>query len=674
MIRSLRWVLILFGISFLAEACGSSSEVPVLDGGGQGSTRDGGSQATTGLFVSSYRHVSDSDGAQTVEGGETWMAFHSSGAAFLLAATETDAIAREGTFQLDAANAMSLRFATEDFSCDAHFSIDPAAETVTFPFKVFSSGNGTSTWKRDPDGEPLARTLSILFQSATLSRETSTSDAVAFAAAHADAVCSSQASGGNSHETIIEKVEAVPNGVRVYYRKLDGMDNPPLPLNVVLFSNVRYTVTALSASQLVSDPRVNLEVLSTTTGADDPASKSAVFIVPFYSSKRFDWYNVNPLIGLAGTPAPVGSPNPFGAPVDAMQKQLEASGYSVEPLLDGKVTVESLVANLAPSGGAKTPGFIFYFTHGALGDARADGAREPVLATATTLDLKNREAAARAEYARLAKLYPDLVTFDGGTVSNPKTLEPMFIQGDGRPSTNQLLLSINATFFEWLTSKRGADFGSSFVYTAACESADSTWLAESIRPRAFFGHKGTISTVLQQGLFEYFVRSLVRHTHSAEEAYYNIIRVQNTGQMIYLEDTALNGKVRVLTSPASRDANSLIGYALDSESGQMKSLQETGWFKTPNTMPVGIWWLLFGGRWGRNAKTGSQNLLECWNQFWSKGNPGGMTSPGCNAMTPGYVPSEEEVAYASYLLTGAPALPIDLALVPRFTLHDGDAK
>jgi len=35
------------------------------------------------LTLTSYRHVRDSDGSATIDGGETWLAFHASGAAFL---------------------------------------------------------------------------------------------------------------------------------------------------------------------------------------------------------------------------------------------------------------------------------------------------------------------------------------------------------------------------------------------------------------------------------------------------------------------------------------------------------------------------------------------------------------------------------------------------------------
>jgi hypothetical protein len=164
----------------------------------------------------------------------------------------------------------------------------------------------------------------------------------------------------------------------------------------------------------------------------------------------------------------------------------------------------------------------------------------------------------------------------------------------------------------------------------------------------------------------------LRRTRTAEEVYYNILRIQNTGQMIYSEDTALDGKIWVLGAPDSRDANGLMGYAPDSETGLMAAYRSKGWLNTPDTTPQGIWWLLHGARWSGSAAGGASTLKRCYEDFWKQNNAGGLADPLCNALTPGYIPQLSEVAYASYLLDAAPSVAADIFYFPRFTLRDGD--
>lgn len=77
-----RTLVVLFG--FASLVAGGSCSSP------GGNAQDGGMELDAGvpsgppaLLASAYRHISDSDGAKTVEGGESWMAFHASGAVFL---------------------------------------------------------------------------------------------------------------------------------------------------------------------------------------------------------------------------------------------------------------------------------------------------------------------------------------------------------------------------------------------------------------------------------------------------------------------------------------------------------------------------------------------------------------------------------------------------------------
>ena len=319
---------------------------------------------------------------------------------------------------------------------------------------------------------------------------------------------------------------------------------------------------------------------------------------------------------------------------------------------------------LVPGQGRPSPGFVFFQWHG--GDDQ--------VALGTKLDDRMPLASLRAEYDKWYQLYPDLFTFGGGTRAKPRTLSDFVIKMTRRPNPKRWYLAVTPLFWDWLR-ERGADFSRSFFYLAACETANKddnySIFADAIRARAFFGHRGKASNYLEHAIVSYFIRSLGRYTRTAEEAYYNILRVQNTGQMIYAEDALLDGRIFVANMPSMTDANSLMGYGL--VDGGVWPFRDGGWQSSDSIDRAGLWWLLFGARWSDSAASGAQSLKSCWDDYWHNGvDTGGPTAPGCNAMTPGYVPRENEVAYSSYLLTGTPVVPFSGLPFARFTLHDGE--
>ena len=69
-------------------------------------------------------------------------------------------------------------------------------------------------------------------------------------------------------------------------------------------------------------------------------------------------------------------------------------------------------------------------------------------------------------------------------------------------------------------------------------------LREAVKAKAYFAFKKSVSSDFAGAVFQYILcKSLVRPIHSAEEVYYNIIRVANTQQMIYAEDKVWDGKI-----------------------------------------------------------------------------------------------------------------------------------
>jgi hypothetical protein len=168
---------------------------------------------------------------------------------------------------------------------------------------------------------------------------------------------------------------------------------------------------------------------------------------------------------------------------------------------------------------------------------------------------------------------------------------------------------------------------------------------------------------------QYVCRQIGRATHSAEEAYYNVIRVEHTKLKIYPEDDLLDGMIPQIAKQADSAIYVFAAYGFNGK--EMMPYDINGWMNTRRADPGAIWWLLFGGRWGQDARAGAQGMLSCWQSLWKDGQTGGLGDQLCHNKAPGRAPTQEEVAYASYLLTGEPVLGApDMRLVPRWTLND----
>jgi hypothetical protein len=86
--------------------------------------------------------------------------------------------------------------------------------------------------------------------------------------------------------------------------------------------------------------------------------------------------------------------------------------------------------------------------------------------------------------------------------------------------------------------------------------------------------------------------------------------------------------------------------------------------------PGDVWWLLYRSRWSQDAQAGGSMLENCYQRLWKNLELGGLGDE-CQGCDPGTPPSQDEVAYSTYLLTGVAAETFSGTKVPRWTLNDG---
>ncbi|NVN93428.1 MAG: PASTA domain-containing protein [Desulfuromonadales bacterium] len=628
------------------------------------------------LVPITYSLVKDSNGTVPSSGVHIYLAFEPSGTALLVIATDTDGLSYQGSYSFGS-NTLTLAFTDPDLSVNKTFALDPSASTVTMPFKVFSSGVGTSTWNRQE--LPLTQNLSIIFQGATyavypyLPTEQAIDRVVAYLGAYGALPQSGQTTQSGARDIVtfadsqsssgptLTSVGRAPNGVTLYY------DNGP-PVEVMLYNNIAGEGKTLTLAQLASDPRVHLNVTNPDNPMDDPDEKTALFVGPYYSTVTSSWYDYLFANGQ-DSPANISGLDSVKMPFSDMASILQGRGYTVQTLLDNSVTVPNLVDALTPGHGgrSRSPAFVVINTHGGKFGGLATGVP---LAKDNPGFLDETPIAFRLAVKKLALIYPDLPLYNGGTMENPKTLghlsEPM------TGSTGHVhLLTVKPDFWSWLREKQNADFHKSLVYIAACSTDSTSYLRDAVEAKAYFAYGQQTWQWQAASVFKYLVNSLARPTHTAEEAYYNILRVYNTGQMIYKEDKVFDGfsPPNFTVGPLAQSLNGY-GYDPTHPAAEVFPYQSGGWLKTAGN-PGNVWWLLFAGRWGQDAQDGATALENCWNTYWSKGSTGGLASPFCNNAAPAGV-QDIEVAYATYLLTGTALVKPDIFKTPRFTLHDGN--
>lgn len=618
------------------------------------------------LLPVTYFHVKDSDGSKPGADVDVALIFEPGGITHCYTARDLDAIARRGTYAY-ADGKLTLKYTDADFKADATFALDTAQETVTMPFRAFSTEPGSSTWRRAR--LPIEASLVAIFKASTLAEELPTDKAIERVTAYGNAIAAirkkekaagKRTSTSGLFDPTLNAVAPLANGVTLQYE-----DAPAI--SVQLFGWSIRPGVPLATSQLAGDPRVHLDPEPPRKGQDDPDEKTALFIAPFNEDRgSLVWYDYEFFglhYGRHATPAwhrGFGGADKF----DALVPTLTDRGYSVKKLYNDDATPISIAEAIIPGlgGRLRAPGIIMVSTHGS-----SDG----TLTTGVDLgDTTINPLQKFAEYVEQIKDagYADMITFNGGTSKQPKTIRIVMIGSTMRVRDLHYYVAITPSYWTWLRTRQ-ANFTKSLVFIGACLTDKTDTLREAITARAYFAFNVSVYADYSGALAQYIVKFLARPTHTAEEMYYNVVRISTTKQMIYKEDKLLDG----LTSNGNTQFDStrimFQGYAFDGL--DVKPFMSAGWLKTSGIDQGGLWWILFAARWSPRPSDGAAGLKNCWDEFYSKGKLPGLADPGCQNKAPGRVPTQAEIAYATYLLTGTPVVPTVGYRFPRWTMNDG---
>jgi hypothetical protein len=635
---------------------GGGDEADGGSGGGDGDAASGDVEVTDPLQVS-YVHESDSEGGDSGY-DEVRMAFEPDGSMFVIATGGETASSAHGAYEL-ADDKLKIAVASNELSLDvdATFDLDLNESEVSMPFQVSSTAKGTSTWTRAPM-DVMFGTLLVMdgsrYDEAGVEREAAVQRAQAYADARVEvdggafgegAGGSGKSSGGNSAPARSDGIQLISaqasnanpvvdtlpygNGVTLVFK--DGTK-----VDVILYTN-RTTASgpmSLRKSPIADDPRVNIATVPPGNGSADPSSKIASLINPFLTE-----FGETSAVAEATT-------------------DLKKAGYTVDTVSDKAANFEGITELLLGKSGK--PGFITLSSHGGTnGTAMTSEYLGPVtdLKTDKPLVPKMRPIAERID-----KAYPGSRAYTIGG----KSAQPFSIGILGTSPLNYKgWVALSESYFPWLEATQKADFSDATFFLSTCEG-DKLWpgvtqVREKIKAEVFLGFDEQMGFDQATTTFAYLVKQLVRPTRSAEEAYYNLVRVVNTKQMIYPEDKLFDG---IGNTP-------VISEALNAYGRTPEVVYFGNGFLDRSVVNQGqVWWLTFAGRWSGDTANGATVLLNCWDEFWSKGNKGGLASPLCNASNAGDLPKVDEVSYAIYLLTGTKTLTYSGTTVPRWTLAD----
>jgi len=625
-----------------------------------------------------YYHISDDDGTTPIEDTDVILLFEPNGHALIYVQSTEDQIANKGTWSYQDRQ-LSLQFEAEALYINSTFPIDLQQDEIEMPFRLFSSGEGTSLWKRQP--VILEQAGKIVFRGEVLNRD---------ANIDADTAISLAVDFGNAviqtwKESEQKQIRPFPSeqihGPNLIFPRQPSYDWSKLPKQVTKLKNgyeVEYGdgskvvvllfswsppppgALNLTPKNLVKDPRVHLNTEPSNNTTYDPDNKTVLFISPFNSNRVISWFDGITNRARSSGIVPKALSKDFTW--EKIWARLKTRGYSSETLLDNSVTVEELIETFTD---LKNPGIVIFYTHGT--DTGS-------LCTGEQLTETNDPKEARQKFDQVKKRliragHRRLVENDGiGRMSIELGLKVV--------PDSAWFISIKPFFWQYLQTlvARPVSFKKSLFFTAACYTDDTNFLRDAIQAKAYFAWKVSVSPELNGAVCHFLIESLARYTRSAEEAYYNLVRVVNTQEIICKEDRILQGTV-----PASKDAaksplfQNLQNYLFNGygyEGNKLIRYAGNGWL-SPKIVNVGqVWWLVFAGRWGQNAQTGANKLKDCYQQFWSKGNFGRLKSAFCNAANIGKIPKKADVAYACYLLTGDQPDGYSGQIVPRWTLNE----
>jgi hypothetical protein len=200
-------------------------------------------------------------------------------------------------------------------------------------------------------------------------------------------------------------------------------------------------------------------------------------------------------------------------------------------------------------------------------------------------------------------------------------------------------------------------------------------LRDAIKAEAYFAFNSDAASDFAGAIEDYLAESLYRPTHSPEEAFYNMLRIEKTHQMIYKEDRLFENVIGEDGQTSDATFNILGAWGWDGS--ELVNYRGSGWLS--GKVDAGqVWWMLYAMRWLTAVPTTAAvtQLQDCYDNYWSKGNPGGLASTYCNAANAGIPkgPSslQADIDYAGYLLDGqspGPAFKND-NVPPRWTMDD----
>ena len=639
----------------------------------------------SGLEENVYYLVTDSSGAKPTEGTTVMLLFEPGGRAVLYAISPTDALSHHGTWTYDSGS-LALKFTAEDFAPDATFALGLSDDTVSMPFQVFRPDAGTSTWQRgalsivsmaetifgaevtDPDiVNPTAdQAVDEAYQvvKALADEGYNQQDDIAAIGGPGPALAAWHVPGSTPRADAapgpkIKSVTKAANGVSVEF---EGAPTVSVPL--YNWAADPASPAPLVAGPIAADPRVRIDSGSPHDGASDPTNKTAVLIAPFQTGRFYGniWANLMPDSAATWLGWNVGSHAPSrGFDWAGMEAKLDDHDYTVTPLMNDAATLVGIIQALGGSSG-HAPGFVIVNTHG-----MADGS----IATGVDLGKVGDGAAVlRSWSAALATLEPagfgDLLTFDGGTAASPMTIGLMSLPRDETAGSNDFFLSLTPDFWKWLASK-GASLDRSLVYMAVCSTDATPALREAIDAKAYFAWTQPVNPLLAGSVANYLVDDLIRPTHSAEEAFYNIVRVVATRSTIYDDDSDFGQAIPDAINKGTAFLDFFHGWGWDGAT--LVPYGTSGWLD--RTMdPGSVWWMVFAARWDNVASAGATKLVDCYNTYWKDGDPGHLADEFCNSANSGGMPTPDEVGYSTYLLTGTQLMPYSGTAVPRLTLDD----
>ncbi len=691
MARRAPGVVLLAAMTLALASCSS--------GNGPGSLAEGepASRGSLGKVASPtqvvYKFERDSSGKHPGPTSTILLGFEGNGQAYIYAFSAKSTLAYHGQWSYSSGQ-MSLAFNASDLKFNVRFPMRLSDTQVTMPFQVLSEGKGQSYWQAS--WLPLESGIFAVYLAARADDSLGVTgpDAVKRAVAYAQSQVQLQSahdfppaieSGrpslfawasksygffspvayadtncrGTKAEQEEEVKEATIEGDMIHlvfcsgpdemlYMGYVDPDGHPLPL---------------STTALTGDPRVFINPKAPGDSSSDPTSKTAIIISPYtepaagevddYQDQRMDtgW---------------VASRQYLADIEDYVSKQ----NYSLDVLVNKDANLRNIVSRLLAM---RNPGILDWEGHGAKGDELfTSDHSQPFTGTKTT----HPELSAWYDgYLNNLKSngLGDLVSFDHtpGTGLKSATIFLAALPVGGDPRKVRGYIVIQPDFWKWMVQKKGLDLSRSLAFINACDSADTPELARALEARAFFGWKYESSFDLSSQAGRYLYESLSRPTHSAEESYYNMLRVARTRRMIYKEDRLFKD---VISPAGGGDTSDLFDdlRAYGWNGSELIDYAKAGWSGTNGMNPGQVWWLLFAERWSQDSQVGADNLKNCYNEVWGSGHLGNAFKyMFCHNANTGSVPTRNEVAYAIYLLTGKDELGFSGTKVPRWTLDDG---